>query len=45
LLYDNGMALNDSVLEEKSQKFIEDLEKSLGTIPEPDFENIIPEAN
>jgi len=45
LLYDNGMALNDSVLEEKSQKFIEDLEKSLGTIPEPGFENIIPEAN
>ena len=44
LLYDNGKALNDSVLEAKSQKFIEDLEKSLGTIPEPDFENIIPEA-
>ena len=45
LLYDNGKAFNDSVLEDKSRKFIEELEKNLGTIPEPDFENIVPEKN
>jgi antitoxin component YwqK of YwqJK toxin-antitoxin module len=45
LKYDNGTALNDSVLEEKSKKFIEDLEKNLGTIPEPDLENVAPGGN
>lgn len=43
LLYDNGKALNDSILEEKSKKFIEEMEKNLGTIPEPDLENFVPE--
>ena len=43
LLYDNGKALNDSIMEEKSIKFIEELEKNLGTIPEPDLENLVPE--
>jgi antitoxin component YwqK of YwqJK toxin-antitoxin module len=43
LIYDNGKALNDTLLEEKSRKFIEDMEKNLGTIPEPDLENFIPE--
>jgi antitoxin component YwqK of YwqJK toxin-antitoxin module len=45
LLYDNGKALNDSVLQEKSKKFIEELEKNLGTIPEPDLENFAPGGN
>lgn len=45
LKYDNGKALNDSVLEEKSKKFIEELEKNLGTIPEPDLENLAPGNN
>ena len=45
LFYDHGKALNDSILEEKLRKFIEELEKNLGTIPEPDFENIIPDRN
>ncbi len=45
LVYDNGKALNDSALEEKSKKFIEELEKKLGTIPEPDPENIAPGNN
>lgn len=45
LLYDNGKALNNSVLEEKSKKFIEELEKNLGTIPEPDLENFDPGNN
>jgi antitoxin component YwqK of YwqJK toxin-antitoxin module len=45
LFYENGKALNDSILEDKSKKFIEELEKNLGTIPEPDFENFIPEKN
>jgi antitoxin component YwqK of YwqJK toxin-antitoxin module len=45
LLYDNGKALNDSVLEEKSKKFIEELEKNLGTIPEPELENFAPGGN
>jgi antitoxin component YwqK of YwqJK toxin-antitoxin module len=45
LLYDNGKALNDGILEETSKKFIEELEKNLGTIPEPDLENFVPEGN
>ena len=45
LLYENGKALNDSILDEKSRKFIEELEKNLGTIPEPDLENFIPGEN
>jgi antitoxin component YwqK of YwqJK toxin-antitoxin module len=45
LLYDNGKALNDSILEEKSKEFIKELEKNLGTIPEPDLENFVPEGN
>jgi antitoxin component YwqK of YwqJK toxin-antitoxin module len=45
LFYENGKALNDSILEEKSRKFIEELEKNLGTIPEPDFENFFPKGN
>jgi antitoxin component YwqK of YwqJK toxin-antitoxin module len=43
LIYDKGRALNDTVLEEKSKKFMEELEKNLGTIPEPDLENFAPE--
>ena len=43
LLYDDGKVLNDSVLEEEAMKFIKELEKNLGTIPEPDLENIVPE--
>jgi antitoxin component YwqK of YwqJK toxin-antitoxin module len=45
LLYDNGKTLNDSLLEEKSKEFIKELEKNLGTIPEPDLENFVPEGN
>jgi len=43
LYYENGKLLNDEVLEEKVMKFMEEVEKNLGTIPEPDLENIIPE--
>lgn len=45
LIYEDGKALNDSILEEKSRKFIEELEKNLGTIPEPDLENFVPQGN
>jgi antitoxin component YwqK of YwqJK toxin-antitoxin module len=43
LLYDNGKVLNGEVLEEEVKKFMEEMEKNLGTIPEPDLENIVPE--
>lgn len=45
LRYDNGKALNDSILEEKSKIFIKELEKNLGKIPEPDLENFAPGGN
>jgi antitoxin component YwqK of YwqJK toxin-antitoxin module len=43
LHYDNGELLNEEVLEERIMKRMEEIEKNLGTIPEPDLDNIIPE--
>lgn len=43
LLYENGKVLNNEVLEQEALKFMEELEKNMGTIPEPDLENIVPE--
>jgi len=45
LIYDNGVLLNEKVLEEKVKEFVEELEKNLGTIPEPDLMNIAPQQN
>ncbi len=39
LKYDNGTILNEEEFEKWKKQFMEDLEKDMGTIPEPDFEN------
>ncbi|KPK87008.1 MAG: hypothetical protein AMS27_03730 [Bacteroides sp. SM23_62_1] len=43
LLYDKGKILNEDVLEDEVLKFMDEMEKTMGTIPEPDLENIVPD--
>ena len=39
LYYENGKLLNNRELEEWAKKHMEEIEKNLGTIPEPDINN------
>ena len=43
LHYNNGTLLNEEVLEEKVMKLMDEIERNLGAIPEPDLDNMIPQ--
>jgi antitoxin component YwqK of YwqJK toxin-antitoxin module len=43
LVYVNGVLQNEEVMQQKLEEFMEEVEKNLGTIPEPDLENFIPQ--